>query len=101
MFEDDAVGTVVLDKLVAACERGVSVELMIDSFGSNTAARAFFDPLIAAGGKFGVFSPRFSTSYLVRNHQKIAISDTSHALVGGFNITEDYFDQSRGRRRTQ
>ncbi|SIO16429.1 cardiolipin synthase [Parasphingorhabdus marina DSM 22363] len=93
MFEDDAVGTKLLSKLVAACERGVSVELMIDSFGSNTTARAFFNPLIAAGGKFGVFSPRFSTSYLVRNHQKIAISDTSRALVGGFNITDDYFNR--------
>ncbi|MEM8918029.1 MAG: phosphatidylserine/phosphatidylglycerophosphate/cardiolipin synthase family protein [Pseudomonadota bacterium] len=93
MFEDDAFGAMVLGKLVEACKRGVSVELMIDSFGSNGTPRDFFDPLISAGAKFGVFSPRFSTSYLVRNHQKMTIADQSLALVGGFNLTETYFDQ--------
>lgn len=93
MFEDDAVGALVLGKLVAACQRGVSVELMIDSFGSNNTAHGFFDPLILAGAKFGVFSPRFSTSYLVRNHQKMTIADRSQALVGGFNITQNYLEQ--------
>lgn len=93
MFEDDVVGQDMLDKLVAACRRGVAVELLIDSFGSNGTPRSFFDPLIGAGGKFGIFSPQFSTGYLVRNHQKMAIADQSRALLGGFNITEDYFDQ--------
>lgn len=93
MFEDDAVGAMVLGKLVEAAGRGVSVELMIDSFGSNGTPQEFFDPLISAGAKFGVFSPRFSTSYLVRNHQKMTIADKSRALVGGFNLTENYFHQ--------
>ncbi len=93
MFEDDAVGAMVLGKLVEAAGRGVSVELMIDSFGSNRTPQEFFDPLISAGAKFGVFSPRFSTSYLVRNHQKMTIADKSRALVGGFNLTENYFHQ--------
>jgi len=92
MFEDDRMGRKILDKLVAACERGLVVEMMVDSFGSNGAPRKFFDPLIQAGGKFKIFSPRFSTSYFVRNHQKMIIADDRCALIGGFNIADEYFD---------
>ena len=91
MFEDDRIGRTVLDMLIAACKRGVAVEMMVDSFGSNGAPRKFFDPLIDAGGKFKIFSPRFSTSYFVRNHQKMIIADDRCALIGGFNIADEYF----------
>lgn len=92
MFEDDRLGRMILDMLIAACERGVAVEMMVDSFGSNGTPRKFFDPLIEAGGKFAIFSPRFSTSYFVRNHQKMVIADDAHALIGGFNIADEYFN---------
>ena len=91
MFEDDRTGRKILDILIAACERGLAVEMMVDSFGSKGAARKFFDPLLQAGGKFKFFSPRFSTSYFVRNHQKMIIADDSSALIGGFNIADEYF----------
>ncbi len=95
MFEDDRTGRRILDILIAACKRGLAVEMMVDSFGSNGASRNFFDPLIEAGGKFKIFSPRFSTSYFVRNHQKMIIADDRRALIGGFNIADDYFDVPR------
>ncbi|MEH6826862.1 phospholipase D-like domain-containing protein [Parasphingorhabdus sp.] len=91
MFEDDRVGRTIMDMLIAACKRGLAVEMMVDSFGSNGAPRKFFDPLIEAGGKFRIFSPRFSTSYFVRNHQKMIIADDRCALIGGFNIADEYF----------
>lgn len=92
MFEDDRTGRMILEKLTAACERGLAVEMMVDSFGSNGAPDNFFDPLVQAGGKFRIFSPRFSTSYFIRNHQKMVIADDRCALIGGFNIADDYFD---------
>ena len=92
MFEDDRLGRMTLDILIAACERGVAVEMMIDSFGSNGTPRKFFDPFTQAGGKLAVFSPRFSTSYFVRNHQKMIVADDRSALIGGFNIADDYFN---------
>lgn len=91
MFEADHIGKRVLQKLIAACKRGVAVELIVDSFGSNGAPEHFFRPLIDAGGRFAIFSPSFSTSYFVRNHQKILIADDAWALIGGFNIADQYF----------
>lgn len=91
IFAADESGHRVLDRLVAACERGVSVTLIIDAFGSGDTPLAFFDPLIAAGGHFGRFGARRSTRYLIRNHQKMTIADDRRLLLGGFNVEDDYF----------
>ncbi|MEO9601517.1 phosphatidylserine/phosphatidylglycerophosphate/cardiolipin synthase family protein [Parasphingorhabdus sp.] len=92
MFEDDRTGKMTLDLLIDACKRGVAVEMIVDSFGSNSSSRKFFEPLIEAGGKFRIFIPRFSTSYFIRNHQKMIIADECCALIGGFNIADQYFE---------
>src|SRR3546814_3134157 len=46
---------------------------------------------LAAGGQFGMFSSRRSTRYLIRNHQKFAIADSKRLMMGGFNISNQYF----------
>lgn len=94
MFNDDATGQTVRAALTAAAERGVDVQLIIDSFGSSQVRDRFFDPLIAAGGAYHSFSTRKGLGYLIRNHQKILIIDGAHALVGGFNITDAYFGRA-------
>lgn len=91
MFSDDATGKEVLAALVEAAERGARVKLIIDSFGSSDISDRFFDPLVAAGGQYHSFSTRKGLGYFIRNHQKILIADDAHALVGGFNITDQYF----------
>ncbi len=97
MFDGDTTGREVLAHLVAAAERGVEVQLMIDSFGSGDVDNAFFLPLETAGGHYHVFSSHLGWSYLVRNHQKMIIADGEHILIGGFNITDQYFGRSGDR----
>ena len=91
IFADDHSGRLVLDRLVAARARGVTVTLMIDAFGSGKTPAGFFDPLVEAGGHFGWFGARRSTRYLIRNHQKMAIADDRRLLIGGFNVEDSYF----------
>ncbi len=91
MFGSDQTGQEVLAALCEAAERGLEVQLIIDSFGSGDNKDSFFDPLVAAGGHYHCFSSRKGLGYLVRNHQKILIADEAHALVGGYNITDYYF----------
>lgn len=91
MIADDATGREILDALVVAAKRGVEVQLIIDSFGSADTDYEFFDPLVNAGGHYHFFSTRKGLGYFIRNHQKMLIIDASHALVGGFNITDQYF----------
>jgi cardiolipin synthase len=97
MFENDTSGTEVRNALVAAAMRGVKVALLVDSFGSARVPASFFQPLADAGGRYHFFSSRWRLSYFIRNHQKILIVDKQHALVGGYNITDQYF----GRRGDQ
>lgn len=94
MFADDQTGVEVREALIAAARRGVAVQLMIDSFGSADVSDGFFKPLVDAGGDYHCFSSRWGWRYFVRNHQKILIADERHALVGGFNITDEYFGRA-------
>ena len=91
MFYNDTSGTEVRDALVTEAQRGVKVEMLIDSFGSANVPVAFFQPIADAGGDYNYFSSRWRLSYLIRNHQKILIVDNHHALIGGYNITDQYF----------
>lgn len=91
IFEGDAAGTRVRDALVAAGERGVTVSLLVDGFGSAGAPPDFFDPLTRSEGRICRYEPRWGRRYLLRNHQKIALADEARAIIGGFNVADDYF----------
>lgn len=90
LFDADISGTKVRDALVEAARRGVEVSLIVDDFGNDAGAK-FFEPLVEAGGHFAVFSPRWGTRYLVRNHQKLTIVDETRVMTGGANISDHYF----------
>lgn len=92
VFEDDATGRQVRDAFVAAARRGVTLRLVVDSFGSGDTDHAFFDDLREAGAAIEYFSRRWRSSYLIRNHQKMLIIDGDTLLFGGFNISDCYFD---------
>ena len=90
IFADDEAGRTVLNALIKAAQNGVSVSLIVDAFGSD-AQQIFFRELIDAGGHVARFSPHISVRYLIRNHQKFLVADDEAAMIGGFNIQEDYF----------
>ena len=91
MFLDDESGGRVRDALLAAAERGVQVSLLVDGFGSDAGKAAFFQPLIDGDVDFCRFSARYGRRYLLRNHQKLALADGRRVLIGGFNVSDDYF----------
>ncbi len=92
LFQPDQSGERVRDALVEAAQRGVDVHLIVDDFGSDAPVK-FFDPLVEAGGKFSVFSARWSVRYLIRNHQKFAIVDGTRVMTGGANVSDHYFEK--------
>ncbi len=91
IFAEDEVGTEFRDALCDAARRGVDVTLIIDRFGSSASDR-FLEPLVASGGRYYCFSPRWTMRYLIRNHQKMVVVDGQRAMFGGFNIEDDYFE---------
>ena len=94
IYADDEAGRRVRQALIEAHGRGVQVRLVVDGFGSDDAD--VFRPLRDAGVSVCRFEPRFGRRYLLRNHQKLALADAedeaaARAIVGGFNIEDDYF----------
>ncbi|GAO40505.1 putative cardiolipin synthase [Sphingomonas changbaiensis NBRC 104936] len=90
-FADDHTGGRVRNALVAACERGVQVSLIIDGFGSDP-EDAFLQPLRDACVDICRFLPRYGRRFLLRNHQKLCIADEKRLVIGGFNIEDAYFE---------
>jgi cardiolipin synthase A/B len=94
-FLADSSGERVKQALFQAIERGVTVSLLIDGFGSSATPDDYFADLARAGAKFCRFNPSYGRRYLLRNHQKLALADgdTKHsrAIIGGFNVADDYF----------
>ncbi|WP_442679187.1 phospholipase D-like domain-containing protein [Sphingomonas sp. ASY06-1R] len=97
IYTDDETGRLVRAAMERALARGVRVSLIVDGFGSS-ARPEFFKPLKALGADVCHFLPRYGRRYLLRNHQKLALADESHAIVGGFNVEDDYFDEVKGWR---
>ncbi|KLE34815.1 hypothetical protein AAW00_07100 [Aurantiacibacter luteus] len=90
IFVKEGVGEDVRDALCRAAKRGVDVSLIVDGFGSDV-DDAFFKEMTEAGGTFCVFMARWSFRALIRNHQKIVVADEEVAMLGGFNVEDDYF----------
>ena len=91
IFLDDEAGRRVREALLAAAGRGVKVSLLVDGFGSDSAKESFFRPLTDGQVEFCRFEPKLGRRYLLRNHQKLALADEECVLVGGFNVSDDYF----------
>ena len=97
IYTPDGTGRMVREAMERALDRGVKVSLIVDGFGSS-APPDFFAGLEAKGADVCHFLPRFGRRYLLRNHQKLALADESTAIVGGFNVEDDYFDDKKGWR---
>lgn len=93
IWEPDRVGRRIRDALAAAARRGVQVRVLFDALGSPDADRAFWEPLVAAGGRALAFNPvRLSVASLnfanFRTHRKIVVVDGAIGFVGGNNLHE-------------
>ena len=84
------------DLLLAKRSKGVQVNVIYDSYGSNATPAAFFDRLKAGGISIVDFNPvnplgvTAGSSPNDRDHRKILIVDGTTAIVGGVNLSANY-----------
>jgi cardiolipin synthase len=76
--------------LTEALKRGVTVKVLIDSFGSFYLSDSFWQPLRDAGGQVHWFNPMSLERFGFRDHRKLLVCDDTHAFIGGFNIAPEY-----------
>lgn len=94
LFEDD-VGNALHSDLLAAAQRGVKVEVIVDGYGSHDLSDAFVNTLTEAGVRFLYYDPRplvlgMRTNVFRRLHRKIVVVDDALAFVGGINFSAEH-----------
>ncbi|WP_372573919.1 cardiolipin synthase [Ruegeria jejuensis] len=105
ILRDDALGRELRDKLVAAVNRGVTVNLLTDAVGSYGLPNEFIARMIENG--IDIADPRqqrgpnfrFQLNY--RNHRKTVVVDGKIGFIGGHNVGVEYLgdDPKFGRWR--
>ncbi|MES2595921.1 MAG: phospholipase D family protein [Verrucomicrobiota bacterium] len=111
IWRDDMVGTIMVDRLLAAADRGVKVRLLLDiTYGAQAEVRsavlaahpnitvAFFNPMTDLKGVF-VGNPVPVIGEIdrmqCRMHNKVMIADGSIVVGGGRNLADSYFGTDR------
>lgn len=93
ILEDDETGSVIVQALIDAAKRGVSVYVVADAFGSSALSKTAINTMTKHGVKFRFFSPFLSRNnfYIGRRlHHKVVVVDAVQVLVGGINIANKY-----------
>ncbi|MFF7400350.1 cardiolipin synthase ClsB [Achromobacter sp. NPDC008082] len=92
---DDKVGQALQQTLIAAARRGVSVDLLVDGYGSDELTPEFIGAMTDSGVRVHIFDPRprllgVRTNVFRRMHRKIVAVDGVCAFVGGINYSADH-----------
>ncbi|KFN45703.1 cardiolipin synthase ClsB [Arenimonas composti] len=99
ILADDEVGRELLTALRAAAARGVTVEVLVDGFGSDALPTALVDDCCSAGVTIHMFQPRrrifgVRTNVFRRLHRKTLVIDGRIAVLGGINFCRDHLRAS-------
>lgn len=94
IFEDDALGNMVRDALVAKAREGVEVRLIYDDVGCWNVSNRFFERMREEGIEVAPFLPvrfpSFTSKVNYRNHRKMIVIDGCTGFIGGMNIALRY-----------
>jgi putative cardiolipin synthase len=106
VWQSDASGHLVADRMLHAADRGVRVRILVDDFGvsgkggdvlkleahPNIEVRTF-NPWRTRGNRLGTATEFLTRAYVLnrRMHNKTFIADGRFAVLGGRNIGDRYF----------
>lgn len=95
IFFNDKVGQELQKVLIAAAERGVSVDVTVDGYGSADLTGDFVAAMTLAGVRIHMFDPGkrlmgWRVNVFRRMHRKIVVVDGEFAFIGGINFSADH-----------
>jgi cardiolipin synthase len=95
IYQDDAIGIKIGNALKAAAKRGVTVNILLDGFGSKDLSKTYITELEMTGVQVMFYRPKISPwslkkRRLRRLHHKIVVIDGRIGFIGGINIIDDF-----------
>jgi putative cardiolipin synthase len=106
LWDSDAVGYLILSRVLAAADRGVRVRLLVDDLNFRRRTRSIANLALHENLEIRVYNPwmhRSSSATQVfefvrrfakldeRMHNKLLIADGENAIVGGRNLATEHF----------
>lgn len=91
-FANDHLGERFRDALTRKAKQGVSIKIMIDSWGKGPISETFFEEMIRSGAEVKFFEKiKLNTDIFTRghrrDHRKIVVIDDEISYIGSANIT--------------
>ena len=103
IFNFHGMGADVAWALVRAAQRGVTVQVLVDGFGTPTLDAEWQQRFEAAGVHWRVYSPvpagvsgKLVLDSWRRLHRKMCVVDQRQLFCGGINILDDFYDPEWG-----
>jgi cardiolipin synthase len=90
IYKADATGERIRVALVDAAQRGVQLRILLDDFGSSELPHEYFVAAQKYGAQVRRFNPSRALRAAFRNHRKLCVADHRHAVIGGFNVANEY-----------
>ncbi|OMP31250.1 cardiolipin synthase [Mangrovimonas sp. DI 80] len=98
IFNDDDIGSEIIDILCEKANKGLSVRFSFDSVGSKL-SRVTRKKLRESGVEFYPFMPvlfkKFTSKMNYRDHRKIVIIDGKVGYLGGINVADNYLNNRK------
>jgi len=106
LWDSDAVGYLLLSRLIAAADRGVSIRLLVDDLKLRSRTRSIASLCLHPHMEIRVFNPFSKRSNAAtqglefirrfarldqRMHNKLMVADNERAIFGGRNIAAEHF----------
>ncbi|HEY6376461.1 MAG TPA: phospholipase D-like domain-containing protein [Edaphobacter sp.] len=102
IFTKSEIGERYLESMTRKAREGAYVNVVLDGFGSAGVTRAFFQPLIQAGGKVKWYNrPAWNrlTHIDNRTHRELLVVDGKIGFIGGAGVADQWYTGAHGRPR--
>ena len=101
IYEQDEIGSTIIELLIKKASEGVEVRFIYDDFGSPTIKKKIERRMREAGIEIHPFSKvhfyLLANRINYRNHRKIVIVDGQTAFTGGINVSDKYINNKKGK----
>lgn len=101
IYEQDEIGSTIIELLIKKAQEGVEVRFIYDDFGSPTIKKKIEKRMRESGIEIHPFSKvhfyLLANRINYRNHRKIVIIDGQTAFTGGINVSDKYINNKKGK----